>query len=791
MAVNKGAVLTVTPGEWEEDPTVTGNWQRDGVNITGATQLTYVVTDTDEGTTLTYRETAINPAGITYASSNEVEVAVSAVVLPTVDTSPVLSYTTPVNIGSVLTATAGSYTNELSVSKRWTRDGATIFGASASTYTVVAADVGTSIRYVETASNDDGSVEAFSDSVIPLTSSIPTTGLRLTVDMASNGPTYASVTRQGATGTYVNSAGTLVEAAANVSRYHYNSAGTFLGLYIEKPKTNLMPGGKNVGLVPPWTIMGAGVTVSTGFATGPTGVASTATRLVVTAGNAGSGIRYAITSGATGLLRNTVYGRSRSGSAVKINMRHPANGYTEVTFNTTWTRVDLIGENEGGIWFNNDFTTVDANAIDVELFGTDVTPGGADYDSIQLVPGTRVNESATFTVGLSGAHDLVVVFDNDATQVIRNVSFTNGAWTLNAPGLERPLVKTLKVYSVGTVPASEVPTPPPPPPPPPPATSDQDWLAVAQTDMRKADGSYSGYGNGRANNDAEWYLRNYVSFSSQSFNAQLTMGRYPDQRAFTTTNPDWALEGRFGEGSGATGVSLWNRIIFWAQLCLNADYANTSSKHANGYTGNSRVMLYDCQIWMKKRSNGSWVRLWHSNTPGGEAWRPHFRAYSAGGYSGTSYTEGGGVDMRTETISGVNYRSFRTVPSIGLDSGDQSLSTFGKTVIPSYWVQHPYGSLIGWDAGDCADICIRAKTSLVLHNSGGTDDRQYHRAMIQIGGDYYAPNSSGGAGGGSYLYGIGTSRAKVVSAIWPNFQYHVMHTKATRADIAADHPNIS
>jgi hypothetical protein len=52
-----GSKYTATPGTWAGGGSVTGNWTSNGVNIAGATALTYTMTAAVEGTALRYRET--------------------------------------------------------------------------------------------------------------------------------------------------------------------------------------------------------------------------------------------------------------------------------------------------------------------------------------------------------------------------------------------------------------------------------------------------------------------------------------------------------------------------------------------------------------------------------------------------------------------------------------------------------------------------------------------------------------------------------------------------------------
>ncbi len=55
-----GSALTVTPGEWENAGSLTGQWLRDGTPIDGAEGPEYTPVAADDATMLSYRETAEN-----------------------------------------------------------------------------------------------------------------------------------------------------------------------------------------------------------------------------------------------------------------------------------------------------------------------------------------------------------------------------------------------------------------------------------------------------------------------------------------------------------------------------------------------------------------------------------------------------------------------------------------------------------------------------------------------------------------------------------------------------------
>ena len=65
-----GQTLTAVAGTYTGATSVTGQWQRNGVNISGATSLTYVQVVADAGSNITYYETATNSFGTTNGTSN-------------------------------------------------------------------------------------------------------------------------------------------------------------------------------------------------------------------------------------------------------------------------------------------------------------------------------------------------------------------------------------------------------------------------------------------------------------------------------------------------------------------------------------------------------------------------------------------------------------------------------------------------------------------------------------------------------------------------------------------------
>ena len=156
----EGQTLTATAAVANDsDATVSYQWQADHgtgfVSIAGATGLSYVVQEADEGARLQIVATSTDGDGS----------GTTATSAPTASVTDIaLAFSTPASItgtakeGEVLTAVAGKLNDsDASVTGyQWTRDGVNINGATASTYAVTEADETHLLRVVETATDADG-----------------------------------------------------------------------------------------------------------------------------------------------------------------------------------------------------------------------------------------------------------------------------------------------------------------------------------------------------------------------------------------------------------------------------------------------------------------------------------------------------------------------------------------------------------------------------------------------------------------------------------------------------------
>ncbi|MCB9635724.1 MAG: hypothetical protein H6721_26700 [Sandaracinus sp.] len=166
-----GQTLTSTLGSWsgEQPITYARQWLRDGVEISGATNDSYLLAVADYDADITCRITATNALGSVSAVSNTLGPV--AAVVPSNVVAPVVSGTPTED--ETLSCTTGSWTGTTPISYtfQWRRDGSPILGATATTYTLVTADVGTLVDCVVTATNVGGSDSQDSNDVGPIASS--------------------------------------------------------------------------------------------------------------------------------------------------------------------------------------------------------------------------------------------------------------------------------------------------------------------------------------------------------------------------------------------------------------------------------------------------------------------------------------------------------------------------------------------------------------------------------------------------------------------------------------------
>jgi hypothetical protein len=172
----EGQTLTVSAGSWSGTPPLTYayQWRRcdpgsNCVDVDGATSTTYALTAADVGMTVRVAVTASNSGGSATAVSAPTGIIVSVSASPPTNNSPP-TISGVARDGNTLTADPGSWSGQppITYTYQWRRcdtNGgacADIAGATAQTYVLAPADVGSTIRVTVTASNADGAGTATS-----------------------------------------------------------------------------------------------------------------------------------------------------------------------------------------------------------------------------------------------------------------------------------------------------------------------------------------------------------------------------------------------------------------------------------------------------------------------------------------------------------------------------------------------------------------------------------------------------------------------------------------------------
>jgi hypothetical protein len=159
-----GQKLACSPGTWRGRPApkFTYQWMRDEAPIAAASTSEYEVVEADQGHSLSCEVTAINDEKAVSVTSNRVlvpGVAPRNLEAPSVTGAPV--------VGEVLTCLRGSWSGEPppTFSYQWLRDGSNISAATQTSYRIASKDRGSAVSCRVSASNQEGSAEATSNSL--------------------------------------------------------------------------------------------------------------------------------------------------------------------------------------------------------------------------------------------------------------------------------------------------------------------------------------------------------------------------------------------------------------------------------------------------------------------------------------------------------------------------------------------------------------------------------------------------------------------------------------------------
>jgi hypothetical protein len=168
MRVNQ--LLTATAGTVTGvTPTVSYQWRRNGTPIAGQTSLTYTTVVADQGATLDLLQTASNSGGSTSLASAATATILEAATLPVNATLPTVPASPQAGVSQTRTTGTWTGTAPITYVRNWQVETAAasnayadISGAVNAIYTPVSADVGKKLRLRETATNEAGTVSAYS-----------------------------------------------------------------------------------------------------------------------------------------------------------------------------------------------------------------------------------------------------------------------------------------------------------------------------------------------------------------------------------------------------------------------------------------------------------------------------------------------------------------------------------------------------------------------------------------------------------------------------------------------------
>ena len=163
-----GKVLTVQDPTWnEEGVTHTYQWLRDGAPIAGATAKTYTLAPEDLGRQVVVKVTGTKE-GWTDSTVDSNAVVPQVGDAPTFTTQPSVSGT--YRLGQTLTANPGAWGTGATptFTYQWRRGGQPIAGATAATYAVTAADLGSTLSVTVTATRAAYAPATFTTSALPV-----------------------------------------------------------------------------------------------------------------------------------------------------------------------------------------------------------------------------------------------------------------------------------------------------------------------------------------------------------------------------------------------------------------------------------------------------------------------------------------------------------------------------------------------------------------------------------------------------------------------------------------------
>lgn len=188
-----GSTLTVSTGNWDSGTSLTVQWLRDGVAVSSANSLTYVLLGEDYQTTISV---VVVGAKTGYTTVTETSSAITDIQRGNLSSTPAPSIVGLPTVGQAVTASTTGWDSGVQFTYRWFADGTIIDGATSSTYVPALADsnkrltvevTGSKLGYIsrsQTSSATDvvSRVRDFGSSSVPTISGVARNGETLTVN---------------------------------------------------------------------------------------------------------------------------------------------------------------------------------------------------------------------------------------------------------------------------------------------------------------------------------------------------------------------------------------------------------------------------------------------------------------------------------------------------------------------------------------------------------------------------------------------------------------------------------
>jgi hypothetical protein len=140
-AAKVGSSLGVNTGAWDSGVAFAFQWLRNGAVISGQTGTTYIPTGDDVGKSIAVRIVGTK-TGFQTATLESAAVTIKASKLVKTGSA---KFSGTTKVGKTLTADAGTWDTGVKVTYQWLRNGASISGATKSTYKLTSADNGKTI----------------------------------------------------------------------------------------------------------------------------------------------------------------------------------------------------------------------------------------------------------------------------------------------------------------------------------------------------------------------------------------------------------------------------------------------------------------------------------------------------------------------------------------------------------------------------------------------------------------------------------------------------------------------